>query len=51
MLHILEGPATSRTPESVEHVGAAISKDRQLTEADLGVPETTVSEILMQDLA
>ena len=51
VLHILEGPATSRTPESVEHVGAAISKDRQLTEADLGVPETTVLEILMQDLA
>ena len=25
-------PATSRTPENVEHVRAAINKDRQLTE-------------------
>ena len=54
VLHILEGPATSRTPESVEHVGAAISKDQQPTvqepEADVGMPNTTAAEILMQDL-
>ena len=47
-------PATSRTPENVEHVGAAINKDRRLTvwelEAHLGIPKTTVSEILTQDL-
>ncbi|XP_053429152.1 protein GVQW3-like [Nycticebus coucang] len=47
-------PATSRTPENVERVRAAISKDQQLTvrelEADLGIPKTTVSEILTQDL-
>ena len=47
-------PATSRTPENVEHVGAAINKDRRLTvwelEAHLGIPKTTVSEILVQDL-
>ena len=45
---------TSRTPENVECVWAAINKDQQLTvcelEADLGTPRTTVSEILMQDL-
>ena len=45
---------TSRTPENVEYVLAAINKDRQLTvqklEADLGIPKTTVSKILMQDL-
>ena len=47
-------PATSRTPENIECVQAAINKDQQLTvrelEVDLGVPETTVSEILTQDL-
>ena len=47
-------PATSRTPENVECVQAAIHKDQQLTvwelEADLGIPKTTVSEILTQDL-
>ena len=47
-------PATSRTPENVERVWTAIHKDQQLTvrelEADLGIPKTTVSEILMQDL-
>ena len=36
-------PATSRTPENVEHVWAAISKDWPLTarelEADLGIPK------------
>ena len=43
-------PATSRTPENVEHVRAANNKDQRLTvqdpEADLGIPNTTVSEIL-----
>ena len=47
-------PATSKTPENVECVQAAINKDRRLTvrelEADLGIPKPTVSEILMQDL-
>ena len=47
-------PATGRTPENVEHVRAAINKDQRLTvrelETDLGIPKTTVSEILMQDL-
>ena len=47
-------PATSRTPENVECVRAAISKDQWLTvrdlEADLGIPKTTVSKILMPDL-
>ena len=47
-------PATSRTPENVEHVWAAIDKDGRLTvwelEAGLGVPKTTVSEIFIQDL-
>ncbi|XP_069330150.1 histone-lysine N-methyltransferase SETMAR-like [Eulemur rufifrons] len=47
-------PATSRTAENVERVRAAINKDQRLTvrelEADLGIPKTTVSEILTQDL-
>ena len=47
-------PATSRTPENVEHVQAAINKGRQLSvrelEADLGIPETTVPELLTQDV-
>ena len=47
-------PATSRTPENVECVQVAINKDQQLTvrelEADLGIPKTTVFEILLQDL-
>ena len=47
-------PATSRTPENIEYVQAAINKDWQLTvrevEADLSIPKTVVSEILMQDL-
>ena len=47
-------PATNRTPENVEHVQAAIHKYQRLTvrelEADVGVPKTTVSEILTQDL-
>ena len=48
-------PAPSRPPENVEHVLAAINKDWQLTvrelEADLGIPKTSGSESLMQDLA
>ena len=47
-------PAASRTPESAEHVRAAVSRDLRLTvwepAADLGIPDTTVSEILTQDL-
>ena len=47
-------PATSRTSENIERVQGAINKDRWLTvwelEADLGIPKTTVSKILMQDL-
>ena len=43
-------PEASRTPENVERVWAAINKDQRLTvrelEADLGIPKTTVSEIL-----
>ena len=46
-------PATNRTPENIERIWAAISKDRQLTvwdlEADMRIPKTTVSKILMQD--
>ena len=47
-------PAKSRMPENVECVWTAINKGQRLTvqalEADLGIPETTVSKILMQDL-
>ena len=47
-------PATSRTSENVERVQSAINKDQQLTvqalEANLGIPKTTVSEVLTQDL-
>ena len=47
-------PARSRTPENVKLVRIAINKDRQQTmwelEADLGIPKTTVSKILTQDL-
>ena len=48
-------PATSRAPENVERVRAAINKDQRSAtdmrelEADLGIPETTVPEILTQD--
>ena len=46
-------PATSRTPENAEHIQAAMNKDQPLTvrelEADLGIPNTTVSH-LMQGL-
>ena len=45
-------PVTSRTPENVECVWAAINKDQWLTvwelDTDWGIPKTTVSEILMQ---
>ena len=47
-------PAMSRTSENVQCVQAAINKDQGLTvsvlEADLGIPNPTVSKILMQDL-
>ena len=47
-------PATSRTPEDVDRVWAAIDKDQPLTvrdlEADLGVTKSTMSEILTEDL-
>ena len=47
-------PATSTTPENVERVWVVINKDQRLTvgelEADLGIPKTTVPEILTQDL-
>jgi histone-lysine N-methyltransferase SETMAR len=46
--------ATSRTPKNVEHVQAAINENRRLTlqdlEEDLGISQTVVSEILMEDL-
>ena len=44
--------ATSRTPENVETVWAAINKyaTSQELEADLGIPTTTVSAILRQGL-
>ena len=42
--------AISRTAENVERVRAAMNKDWQLTvrelEVDLGIPKSTVSEIL-----
>ena len=45
-----ERPATSRTPENDECAWAAINKDQRLIvrelEADLGIPKTTVSEVL-----
>ena len=47
-------PATSRTPENVEHVQAEINKDQRPTvqelEADLEIPKPTVFKIFMQDL-
>ena len=49
-----EKPGIIRTPENVERVWAAIDKFQLMTvwelEADLGIPKTTMSEILMQDL-
>jgi transposase len=47
-------PSTSRTPENVESVRAAINEDRRMTvrelEEDLGIPRTVVSRILTEDL-
>ncbi|XP_042211468.1 protein GVQW3-like, partial [Homarus americanus] len=47
-------PSTSRTPENIERVRAAINENRRLTvrelEEDLGIPRTSVSEILTKDL-
>jgi len=47
-------PSTSRTPENVESVWAAINENRRLTvrelEEDLGIPWTIVSQILTEDL-
>jgi len=46
--------STSRTPENVKRVQAAIEKNRRLTvrelEEALGIPRTIVSEILTEDL-
>ena len=46
-------PATSRAPENVERLQAAVNKDQPLTgrelEGDPGIPGTTVSEILTQN--
>jgi len=45
--------STSRTPENVERVRAAINKNRRLTVReleDLGIPRTIVSQILTEDL-
>ena len=48
-------PATSKPSENVERGQTAINKDQPLTvrelEADLEIPKTTVSKILMQDLS
>jgi len=48
-------PSTSRTPENVESVRAAINENRRLTvrelEEDLGIPRTVVSRILQRILA
>jgi len=47
-------PSTSRTPENVESVPAAINENRRLTvresEEDVGIPWTIVSKILTEDL-
>jgi hypothetical protein len=47
-------PSTSRTPENVERVQAAINENRRLSvqelEEDLGIPKTIISEILTEDL-
>ena len=46
--------ARNKSPENVECVQAAINKDQRLTvqevEAHPGIPKTTVSKILIQDL-
>ena len=51
-IHVLEGlRQAEHLVENVQRVWAAIDKVQQLTarelEADLGIPKTTVSEILM----
>ena len=47
-------PSTSRTPENVESVRAAINENQRLTvrelEEDQGIPRTVVSQILTEDL-
>ena len=47
-------PATSRTPENVDHIQATINQDQWLTvqelQADLGTPKSIVSKILTQDV-
>ena len=46
-------PSTSRTPENVESVRAAINENRRLTVReleDLGISRTIVSQILTEDL-
>jgi len=47
-------PSTSRTPENVESIRAAINENRRLTvqelEENLGIPRTIVSQILTEDL-
>ena len=52
VIHVLEGlRQAEHLVENVQRVWAAIDKVQQLTarelEADLGIPKTTVSEILM----
>ena len=46
-------PATSRTPENVDHIQAIVNQDQWLTvqelQADLGIPKTIVSKILTQE--
>jgi [histone H3]-lysine36 N-dimethyltransferase SETMAR len=47
-------PVTAKTPDNIERVRAAIMEDRRLTvrelEDDLGIPKTTVFEILRDEL-
>jgi late competence protein required for DNA uptake (superfamily II DNA/RNA helicase) len=47
-------PSTSRTPENVECIPAAINENQRLAvrelEEDLGIPQTIISEILMEYL-
>jgi len=46
-------PSTSRTPENVESIRAAINENQRLTMQefeDLGIPRTIVSQILTEDL-
>ena len=54
VIHMLEGLQQAEHLRMLNAQVATINKDRQLTvqklEADLGIPKTTVSKILMQDL-